>query len=421
MDHKVAVYDASGYYLYLPAVFIYHDLPSLEFYPEVNRKYNLSDQEWYGIYKQPSTGRKLNKYPVGVALGELPLFFVAHTVCLLNHEYPPDGYSVPYQFCISFSTLFWCIIGLWFTGKLLAAFFSENVAAITLFFLAFGTNIYAYTCTSSGMSHLLVFAQFAILLWYCYKWLQTRRPAHLYIQGLLLGWIAITRPVDVFIAIIPLLWMTGTALKEQDFKQQLKENLKYLLGGMLCGLFVLLLQLGYWKYVTGHWVYYSYEGEGFNFDKPHIVDGLFSYYKGWFVYTPVVLFALFGLFFLNARSKALRIPIIIYLCVIIYVVFSWYYWSYGWGFGCRALIESLVVVAIPFAALIDRIKRSRTAAQMLACIIGCLLVALNIFQTHQYASNTLPEGITKEYYWRVFLKMNATDEDRAALRKMPVR
>ena len=35
-------WDCSGYYLYLPAVFIYHDLGKFAFYHDVNQKYELS-------------------------------------------------------------------------------------------------------------------------------------------------------------------------------------------------------------------------------------------------------------------------------------------------------------------------------------------------------------------------------------------
>src|SRR3954462_14756763 len=70
----VLKFDPSGYYLYLPATFIYHDLTELAFYPAIDERYHPSgDVKWYAIYQQPDTRKRLNKYPIGVALGELPL------------------------------------------------------------------------------------------------------------------------------------------------------------------------------------------------------------------------------------------------------------------------------------------------------------------------------------------------------------
>lgn len=88
-DHRVATYDASGYYIYLPATFIYKDVGKMDFYPKLDSTYHLSELKWYGLYLQAATGKRLNKYPVGVALGELPLFFVAHSICLVSDKYPP--------------------------------------------------------------------------------------------------------------------------------------------------------------------------------------------------------------------------------------------------------------------------------------------------------------------------------------------
>ena len=89
--------DEAGYYIYLPATFIYHDVGHLAFYPQMEAKYNLSNGvKWYAIYDEPG-GFKLNKYPLGTAIFELPFFFAAHIVCLLQPAtYPPDGYSAPY-------------------------------------------------------------------------------------------------------------------------------------------------------------------------------------------------------------------------------------------------------------------------------------------------------------------------------------
>jgi len=101
-ENTVFQYDQGGYYRYLPAVFIYHDLGHYSFLPEINHRYHVSDGiDYYAAYAQEKTGRRLNKYSIGVSLFELPWFFAAHAITKLTHHYPADGYSPYYRLLIS--------------------------------------------------------------------------------------------------------------------------------------------------------------------------------------------------------------------------------------------------------------------------------------------------------------------------------
>src|ERR1700722_12478397 len=71
--------DALGYYMYLPATFIYHNLGAIGQLPKDK---GIDDGIlWYAshIKDQPTpTGRPLDQYTYGIALMEAPFFFVAH-------------------------------------------------------------------------------------------------------------------------------------------------------------------------------------------------------------------------------------------------------------------------------------------------------------------------------------------------------
>ncbi len=174
---------------------------------------------------------------------------------------------------------------------------------------------------------------------------------------------------------------------------------------------VAFVQFAYWRYVTGHWLVYSYKDEGFDFLHPKILNGLFSYRKGWFIYTPMSVVALVGLFYLWKKDKRSVPALMVYFLVATYLIFSWREWWYGGSFGCRALIESLAFLALPIAAMTEHFltavgKLRRT----LYFGIILLVVSLNIFQTYQYSMGLIHWcDMTKDYYWRVFGK---TDFDR---------
>jgi len=166
------------------------------------------------------------------------------------------------------------------------------------------------------------------------------------------------------------------------------------------------VQLAYWKYITGNWIHYSYEGEGFNFISPKIYKGLFSYRKGWLVYTPLVFIGLMGLPALRRLHPKMTPMMVVYLIINCYIVFSWVQWTYGGGFGCRALVESLVVVAFPLAALLQRALIWQRPFRKLIQSLLFLCILLNLWQSYQFSRGIIPpDSNTKHYYWSTFLKL----------------
>jgi hypothetical protein len=413
----VLKFDPAGYYLYLPATFIYKDLAELSFYPRVDEKYHpTGETKWYALYEQPGTNKRLNKYPLGVALGELPFFLITDLVTRLSKDYPRDGYSTPYQFAVGMSTIIWGVLGLIVLGRFLLRLFDEWAVVITVFLIAFGTNLYAYSSYELGMAHSLLFLLFSCVLSLTERWYTTGRAVFVVLLGFVLGWILVTRPVDIVVAFIPLLWPLRNSMVVGSRWGFFAQRWRQLAIAVVAFMAVVSLQLIYWKMVTGDFISYSYKGEYFDFRHPQIIDGLFSYRKGWFVYTPLALFGMLGLIVLYKRNRDFILPILLFYVSSFYLVFSWFQWYYGWGFGARPLIASLAVLSIPLCALVAYVLKRGTALKMAGLIVSVFLVALNIFQTNQYGAAIIHgTGMTREYYWRVFGRMEASEEDRKLL------
>jgi hypothetical protein len=305
------------------------------------------------------------------------------------------------------SNIFWVIAGLILLRGGLLRYFPENAVSLTLLAIAFGTNLFYYTVYDQGMSHPYSFFLFAALLWLTDKYYYRFKLRHLLLLGLTLGLIAITRPVNLLVIIIPVFWKVYDleSLKARGLFF-LKNSHKILLAAFLFFL-VVLIQLSYWKFVTGNWIYYSYENEGFLFSDPEIINGLFSYKKGWFVYTPIAFLSLVGLVFLWKQYPQFIPALILFFSLMVYVVFSWSMWYYGGSFGCRALIETLPLAAIPLAALCCYAFRVRNYLVKIPLVtLVVLLIGLNLFQSYQYSLNIIHwDSMTKEYYWKVFGKL----------------
>jgi hypothetical protein len=174
---------------------------------------------------------------------------------------------------------------------------------------------------------------------------------------------------------------------------------------------VFLPQLLFWKLNTGHWFFWSYNEEGFFFTKPEIIRGLFSYRKGWLLYTPMMIFGLAGIFLLRKRLKAFYLPILIFTVFNIYIIFSWWDWSYGGSFGARAMIDSYALFSISLAAFIETIWKSKRAVKIGTFTLLSIMVFFNLFQTLQYKYGAIHYcEMSKESYWHSFGRLRADYE-----------
>jgi hypothetical protein len=143
----------------------------------------------------------------------------------------------------------------------------------------------------------------------------------------------------------------------------------------------------------------------FYFFKPQVINGLFSYRKGWLVYTPVMIFAIAGFIWLRKYANSLFLPILIFTVINIYVVYSWWCWWYGGCYGSRPMIDMYGIMAIPLAAFLERVWTSKVWMKSIVAIVLVGLVWLNQFQTSQYRTSLLHwDSMTKEAYWGIFGK-----------------
>jgi hypothetical protein len=416
-NYQIFKYDVAGYYLYLPATFIYHDLGALKFYPHLDSVYDFSNkqghaaQQPYGIFYQPKTSLQLNKYPLGLAIGELPFFLAAHIIAATSTAYPADGYSVPYRIAICFASPLFALLGLFFLSWFLDHFTTKTISIVTVSIIGLGTNLFCYSVANFGMSHAFLFAVFSFIMYCTVKWQSTSSGKYFIYILISLGLVLITRPTDFLVAAFPLFWIFSTGKNRYPAMRPI-----HLVTGLACFTLLVSLQLLYWKWVTGEFLHFSYEGEWFDFRDPEIMAGLFSYRKGWFLYTPIAGIAFLGIPLLYFNNRKLAVSIALYFLLLLYVTFSWHEWWYGWSFGCRPMIEHLAVLSIPLASFTAYILRGRVAIKMFTALVISFMIWLNIYQTNQYLTNALPgNGITKAYYWRAWNRMHVDEEDRKLL------
>ncbi|MFQ5446611.1 MAG: hypothetical protein ACE5FF_06735 [Saprospiraceae bacterium] len=411
----VITWDVSGYYLYLPAGFIYHDLEELKFLPDIIGKYQPSyaaDQAFTAGEK--GDRRQVMKYPVGMALLYLPFFLVAHGVACLT-DYPADGFSYPYQVAIQWEGVLMALLGLWFLRKNLLVHFSDKVTAVVLGLIALGTNFFNYATFDAAMPHVFLFTLLALLVHFTMRWYQKQTWANSLAVGACAGMAALVRPTEIIFAVVPVLWGIGNLNAAKSRLMLFLKNWRKLLLTAFTVAAIGLLQLGYWKYITGHWLVYSYKDQGFSFLHPHFVNVLFSYRKGWFIYTPVMLFAVAGFFFLAKNYRKLFLSVFAIFFVTTWIVAAWDIWWYGGAFGQRAFIQSYAVMAFPLAAFVTWSMKKKWTCRVTGILLA-FCTALNLFQTYQaHLGPFETEIMNRAYYWRVFGKTENNPYDRLLL------
>jgi hypothetical protein len=417
VEKKEISWDILGYYLPLPATFIHHDpmLKDLTWLKEINTKEHLSGT----LYQISSNdkGEPIYVFLFGMALFYLPFFFLGHGIAGLS-GYSIDGFSLPYQYALVIGGILYTIIGLVFLRKILRHFFSEGVSAITMIIVVFGTN-YIHHLTLKNLETVnILFMLMCIIVWNTIQWHQNFKAKHLFTIGVSITLAILIKPSEAFIIIIPLLWNVFSFDSLKQKKALLFSNRKVvLITSAMC--FVLLLpQLYYWHTTTGHFIYDSYKNPGVGLDlfSPHILNVLFSYRKGWFVYTPVMLFAVSGFYFLYKNNKPIFFAILFYFLISFYIICSWTYWYYGAAFSCRPVITSYPLLAICLGYFLMFIQKRSFIIKSAFSFLVVFFIFLNQFQWWQLKNYILdPYRTTGNYYWASFLKTSVNKNDRSLL------
>ncbi len=404
---NVLSWDVFGYYLYLPSKFIYHDLDLVNqaWLNELIQKYH-STETLYQAFVAPN-GQWVMKYSMGMAIMYMPFFFISHLLAGVL-GFPPDGLSLPYQYGISVGGLIYTLIGLYFFRKILLNYFDDRISALLLILIVLGTNYINQSSVGNLAPHNFLFTLIAAMVWFTIKWHEKQRWIFMILTGLIIGMITLIRPTEGVCIILPLVWGIKNKQSLLNKIKTFNANKLQLLTGVLCIIIVLFPQFYYWKRQTGSYFFYSYSnpGEGLDFLSPHVINFLFSFRKGWFVYTPLAIFFLLGLITLYKKKRDLFYPIFIYFIINLYLISSWSCWWYAGGcYSQRAVVSSYVLLALPLGFLVLRINELKFYKKTLIYLLFFVLVILNIFQFWQFHNDILKGyGMTGKYYFAIFGK-----------------
>jgi hypothetical protein len=247
------------------------------------------------------------------------------------------------------------------------------------------------------MSHSYIFPLYAFVLWWTIRWHETFSRKYAFLIGLTIGIATISRPTELIMLFIPLLWSLDNSGKLAEKWKMTRLHYSHVFIAISGGIIGILPQLIYWKHATGSWIYDV--GSKWNFLNPWW-RVLFGFEKGWFIYTPITIFMILGLFFI--KTKPFRKAVIVFIILNLWIILSWSDWRYGASYSVRALIQSYPIFALALAAFLDYFYKRKL--RYIILFIGVLLCTVNLIQIGQYNTTVLHyDHMNRKYYAAIFL------------------
>ena len=391
--------DVIGYYDYLPSAFIRHDLVRKDIpYQEDSALYkHVNDKSIYVSYRD----KIINKYPVGTALLQSPFFAFTY---FKDGSPKMNGYSTDFKDSIYVATLTYLFFSLYFFKRLLLALSIRKwIIFVMQFLLVFATGVLHYAYTDAGFSHIYSLFAITAFLYFSYLFFQDLNWRDFLWMCVFFGLVVLIRQINV-ILIFSLPFIAGSWFHfREGIRHILKKYFQFLTLGFTLFFLIISIQFVFWYLQTGSFFVYSYQGEGFNFSQPELVNILFSYKKGLFIYTPILILTLLGVIYYGWKKHFyLLFTWLFFFGILTYILASWHSWFYGCSYGLRAYVEFYGLFFIPFAYFLNEMNWK---VRISIVSLSLVFVPVNVIQVYQYKSYILHWiDMDKASYWKVFLK-----------------
>ena len=262
----------------------------------------------------------------------------------------------------------------------------------------------AYAVLMPSMSHIYSFFFVSGFLYLAKEFSLHNKSQHLFLGTVFLAMVILIRPLNgIIIFILPFLAGSWLGFKELSITI-LKP--KRLIISLILLISILFIQAYFWHLQCGEWIVWSYGNEGFYFLNPSLKEVLFSFRKGAFIYTPILILSVVGLITLIRKNKFQGWSLFLFFTLLVYLISSWWNWYYGPSFGQRPFVEFYGLSALLFAFAFRFIQKPRVKKALIGFSILC--VFLNLIQTFQYHSGIISSwDMNAKKYGYTFLRTGA--------------
>lgn len=394
-DNCVCAYDGFGYYMYLPSLIHSGDLNMQPAWADSLQKNYCDGAIMYQLVPREN-GNFIAVYQMGQAFVEAPAFFIGHLFAK-TFGYKADGFTKPYHVAFLLNALLFIFLGLFYLKKLLRLFFSIPLTILLVLIVYVGTNYWITAALSYSLQHIYLFAIIAAMAYYFFKAVLSSQFHYksIIIAAILFGLTTVIRPTHVLLFIFPIIYLWSYF----PTKKQLFGILAlFPLSSFLWN----LPQIIYWKMIGGNWLITNLHTEEIVLIDPHLWDFLFSFRKGWLLYTPVFLLLIPGFYSLRKINKSLYRSLLVLTIVAVWVVSSWETWWYAASYSQRVMVDYYPLLLLPIGFFLQSLTRKKSLVLGVGSVLFIALF-LNVIQSIQFVKGYLHDGrMSKAHYAYIF-------------------
>lgn len=373
-------HDDTGYFLWLVSWVVDGDNDLANNLSDLNTISPDAKQEWIDS-KSPITGKVLNKYPVGWAVMNWPVYNLTHVIYSWVQE-EPEGTEPMYLMAIWLFQLCIAIMSLFLAHRILIRYFSSESASWGLLVSWLASPLLYYQVARLGLIHNQAFFLTVFIVWLSLK-LKDSSSFLLWIAiGFSSSMLVISRPTSIAYLIMP---ATYCFLR---FFNNPKIEYKKLILAVAAAIPPISVQLLVWKDVYGSWFTFSYHGEPFYLLRPNLWGSWFSDRHGLFNWHPLLLLGALGWLYASFKRRRFPWTWLISFLTITYLNSTWWCWWFGSSFGNRAYEGSILFFMAGLAFLYEQTEGSAIRRKFLV-YCSWIFIIWNAFLLSLYLAHRI--------------------------------
>jgi hypothetical protein len=397
--------DGVGYYAYLRSVLIDRDLHFEDDYLAANRSFVMAktggqDHILPTLYTK--TGYVENHFAVGPAILWAPAVVVVHGIVLLADKWgghvAADGYSRPYLLTMAVTTACYGFLSLFLAYRIAIKYFDDQCAFLATVGIWMASSLPIYMYFNPSWSHAISAFTVSLYLWFWERTKLQRTVGQWAVLGFVAGLMGNVYYPNAIFLIFPALEIGFLLRQEKRAQGTTAVTIKKL--AVRCGTFsVVFLASLLPTFITRKIIYGNPFETGYppvwtwNWTSPVLLKVLFSSDHGMFSWTPILIFALIGLFLLVQRDALLGLGSIITFVAFYYFIASYPDWDGISSFGNRFFVSLTPIFVLGIAALIASLAEwlgKTTRALALAGPAVALLIIWNMGFIFQWGTHMVP-------------------------------
>jgi hypothetical protein len=313
-----------------------------------------------------------------------------------------DGFSVPYRIAMAFATALYGFLGLLLAFRLAREYVEERWALLATIAIWWASSLAVYMYFNPSWSHAHSAFAVALFLWY---WHKTRS------QRSLLQWLLLALITGLMLNVYYANAMVLAVLAVEAARQYLAAFRSspqagacasprvsdllvrhFLFGAIVC---ICLLP----TFITRYIIYGGALESGYTplkywlWRSPALFEVLFSSYHGLLAWTPVLFFAIIGLFLFWWREPRVGVPFLATFLAFYLFIACYPDWAGISSYGNRFFVSLTALFILGLGVLLERfarIFRSRRAALASVSTVLALFILWNVGLMFQWGTHLVP-------------------------------